>query len=953
MRRPDRLAMLWPRRAPARPATALTLAVLAALLSGCGALSRKSAPPEPPTLKSLAGRRVTVITDSVPAATTEQAQAAWRGVLELKPTEAQRAEALRRLGDLEMDRVDARVADGRAAGVVSDYAEAIQRYQAFLAAYPTDPGNDRVYYQMARAYEQGGDLKNALAWLDRVVKEFPQTGVRDEAEFRRGELLFSARNYPAAERAYADVLKAGDRGAFSERALYMLGWSQYKQEKLDAALGSFFGVLDLKIPGRQGEAGIDTLPGLSRADRELVEDTFRIIAISLAAQKGAETIPPYIQSDERRGYEVHVYQQLAELYLKQERVKDAADTYALFARLRPLHLQAPVMQARVIDIYQDTGFAALALQAKKDYVAQYGVASEFRRTHADAWQRAQPLVKTHLAELAQNAHAQAQRSKSVADADEAVRWYRELITGFPGDAATPRNHFLMAELLFESNRHADAAREYEKTAYTYPPHEKSAEAGYAALLAHTELGKRAAAGNDRAAAQRAGIDSSLRFADAFGQDARTPAVLTNAADQLFALGDGERAASVAERVLDLKPLVAPELRRVAWTVVAHQSFERADFARAERAYAEVLTLTPERDAGRAALSERLAAAVYKQGEKARQGGDLREAVGHFNRIAALAPTSGVRATAQYDAAAALLALKDWEGGAKLLEDFRQRFPTHTLAGDVGGKLATAYLELQRFGPAAGEFERLAAASTSPDVQRSAQWQAAELYEKASQRPAATRVYERYLKQFPQPLDTALEARFRLARLAKEDGNAARELALMKELLQAEQAAGSARNDRTRALGAKAALVAARPVVDEYRKIALVEPLARQLKAKKAKMEEALQAYNVAATYGVAEVVTASTFQIASLYQDFGKSLLGSQRPKKLSKLELEQYNVLLEEQAFPFEEKAIELHETNVKRSAQGVYDDWVRQSYQALAEMRPVRYGKVERSEGSIDAIR
>ena len=63
--------------------------------------------------------------------------------------------------------------------------------------------------------------------------------------------------------------------------------------------------------------------------------------------------------------------------------------------------------------------------------------------------------------------------------------------------------------------------------------------------------------------------------------------------------------------------------------------------------------------------------------------------------------------------------------------------------------------------------------------------------------------------------------------------------------------------------------------------------------------------------------------------------------------------MLLEEQAFPFEEKAIELHEVNARRAAEGIYDEWVKKSFAALAELRPVRYGKAERSEGVIDAIR
>ena len=66
-------------------------------------------------------------------------------------------------------------------------------------------------------------------------------------------------------------------------------------------------------------------------------------------------------------------------------------------------------------------------------------------------------------------------------------------------------------------------------------------------------------------------------------------------------------------------------------------------------------------------------------------------------------------------------------------------------------------------------------------------------------------------------------------------------------------------------------------------------------------------------------------------------------------MELEQYNVLLEEQAFPFEEKAIELHETNARRTAVGLYDTWVKSSLIELAKLKPVRYGKAERGDASL----
>jgi hypothetical protein len=131
--------------------------------------------------------------------------------------------------------------------------------------------------------------------------------------------------------------------------------------------------------------------------------------------------------------------------------------------------------------------------------------------------------------------------------------------------------------------------------------------------------------------------------------------------------------------------------------------------------------------------------------------------------------------------------------------------------------------------------------------------------------------------------------------------------------------------------------------DAFRDVHLVAPLKKSLVAKRKALETAVDAYKVALDYHVAEVTTAATFEMAELYRVLGKDVMASERPKKLSKDELEQYETLLEEQAFPFEEQAIALHEANAARARDGVYDEWVKKSYTMLAQLKPGRYGKTE----------
>jgi tetratricopeptide (TPR) repeat protein len=347
-------------------------------------------------------------------------------------------------------------------------------------------------------------------------------------------------------------------------------------------------------------------------------------------------------------------------------------------------------------------------------------------------------------------------------------------------------------------------------------------------------------------------------------------------------------------------------------VVANSNFEQGNFDKAEAAYAKAQALMAPNDPERPAIVERLAASIYKQGEQKNKSGDSGAAVADFLRVQQLAPTASVRANADFDAAALLITAKQWDRAIAVLEGFRRSFPQSPLQADVTRKLAVAYLESNQPAAAAVEFERIASApGESPDVRREATLQAADLYEKAGNSAKCKAMLEEFVKNFPQPLNPAMEARNKLSTIAEKAGDSAAHDHWLKEIIAADRAAGAARTDRSRALAARATLTLATPLRDEFLRIKLVAPLKKSLAEKRQAMEAVLKAYTQAADYQVAEVTTAATYESAELYRQLGKDLLTSQRPKNLSKDELEQYDVLLEEQAFPFEEQAIKLHEVS------------------------------------------
>lgn len=909
--------------------------------------------PAVPTLKDLRDRPVTLQQDSPVEVSAEDVIRQYESVLELGKSDPRlQAEALRRLGDLKLEVDEAvRGAEATAAPDPGRLREAIGIYESLLRSYPDSPRNDLVLYQLARAYEADSRVPEALATLDRLVRDYPSSKRLAEAQFRKGEIHFSNGRYVEAQKAYAALVALGPDTTFYEQGLYKQGWSLFKQSLSDDSSAAFLALLD-RVLTRAGT--LRNRDALTRPEKELTEDTFRALAVTFADLDGPATLDGVIRKRGMPVYGYLLYGALGDLYIEKGRYQDGALAYAAFVAQEPDDLNAPILQLRAIEAYQKGGFESLVLKGKEEFVERYALTSSYwaNRSPVDA-PEVVAILKSNLKDLAQYHHAKAQKSRQGEDFVAAARWYGAMLQSFPDDPEAPANRYLLAEVLFEGGRFAEAAHEYARTAYDYPINSRSAQAGYASLVAYQKRESQLE-GAEKASWHRQLIDNELMFANTFVDHAEAGAVLTKAAEDLFALNQFDRTIEVAQQVLQRQPAVDAKRQRTAATLLAHSLFDRERFAEAEQAYLKVQSLLPPGDPEQGATIERLAASIYKQAEAKQAAGTADSAVDDFLRVALLAPTSKVRANAEFDAASLLMQQKQWARASEVLVAFRRAHPGHEFEPEVTKSLAVAYLESGRGLEAAAEFEKVAARATeTQDVRRAALWQAAELYEKAKAFAPATVAFTAYVNQYPQPFDAAMDARQRIVDIAATTHDVATRNRLLQEIVRADQSAGAARNDRSRYLAARATLVLVEPEVASFNSIRLTVPLAKSLKAKRSAMERVLSAYGKALDYQVAEVTTAATFGMAEVYRQLGSDLLASERPRDLDADAKEQYDVLLEEQAFPFEEKAIELYQANAKRAGEGVYDAWVQRSFDMLAKLMPARYAKAERSEDYVPALR
>jgi len=824
--------------------------------------------------------------------------------------------------------------------------EALGLYKKLLNDYPLYERNDQVLYQMSRAYEELGQVEEAMEVMERLVGNYPGSSYIDEVQFRRAEYFFSHKHYLDAEDAYGSIVNSGVASSYYELALYKLGWTFYKQELYDEALDRFVALLDHKV-----SVGYDFAQTDDEQARKRTEDTFRVISLSFTNLGGPKSVVEYFSHQGKRTYEDSVYSNLGEFYFDKRRYADAAATYNAFVERNPFHEKAPIFHMRVIEIQAAGGFPSLVLESKKKFAETYGLKSEY-------WNYFEPkdrndvlgYLKTNLTDLANHYHAcyqdPKQAKKKTENFQEALKWYRGFLISFPMESESPDINYQLAGLLLENFSFGEAAMEFEKTAYDYPIHKSASQAGYLAVTAYREE-MNVVSPEELESVRRKVVGSSLKFADAFPEHDKASLVLGAAADDLFGMGEYEQALEAANKLINVFPSTENDLIRSAWLVIGHSSYELMRYSDAEKAYLNVLALVPEDDEKHSELVDNLAASIYKQGEEANASQDYQTAADHFLRVGRMAPTSKIRPTAEYDAAAALIQLKDWDTAASVLVGFRNNFPEHPLQPEVTKKIAYVYRENGKLSLAASEYERIERESEDENIRRDALLAAAELYEQDGVAAKALEVYRRYVTYFAKPVETNLESRNKIAGFLKDQNDEKSYLEELEKIVGIDASAGSDRTPRTRYLAAKAALVLAESEFDTFLSVKLENPIEVNLPKKRKLMKETTEKFSRLFDYEIGEITAASTFYLAEIYAHFSKALMASERPQGLSTEEREQYELALEEQAYPFEEKAIEVHESNLKLISLGVYNQWIDKSLQQLAETMPARYNKPEETSG------
>jgi len=871
----------------------------------------------------------------------------YRALLALPGNNSYRARALQRLGDLYLDSGEQHELTDVSYNAEVDYRQAVAYYEQLLRESPDYPDTAQVLYQLARGYDKLGEVDDSLAALDRVVAYELAPQQLAEVQFRRGEICFVQGDFVAALPAYRAVVEMGEASGLYEQALLKYAWTLFKTDQFDAALEAFYQLLALKYE-EVAFSEVDFQPvNQSKADRELLRDALRGMTLIYALKNDYRALHLLGDRFGDTRFNHLVYEAVAGFYRDEGQPFDQARVLQAFIEAYPDTAKAALYQQQLVQIYTNAGDVQHLLAAKRELVTLYYLNERRWRLLSDGLsQRLTPVVMDYIRELAEYHHAQFQKQRQLVDFEAARDWYQLYLERFAQQADVPQQRFLLAELLAQLGEDEAAASHYRAVAYDYPPQLQAAEAGYALVLAYDRLQKRF----PDQQWWMAKYEAALLFADYFSDDLRSSTLLLSVANEAYGREADGQARHAAELLLAAE-LAPAETRYEAQMLSGHISYRQHDYSAAAQAFALAARGTGDPQLQRDAERWQ-AGALYKVAEAMLAIGQADGAIDQLLVISKVVPGSEVGIQACFDAATELLKQERWSQSITVLRDFQRAYPNHALQADVPAKLALAYMELGESAAAAGQFDLIAQRSGDAEEQREAALQAATLWEQAGEDARAGAGYKHYIYAYPTPVAAAFQAKLALAGVYQRTDQLDKRDYWYRNII--ESARGDElRNDKQVQFGAaKAAFQLAESSYRTYSEVQLVAPIEQNLTEKRRRMKAALSAYKQAADYGYVEYVTAATYRIGAIYADLAKALMASQRPAGLTDLELEQYELLLEEQAYPFEEQAIKVLEGNVGRIDDGVFDRWVDESIQALAALVPAQYDKPEQSAEVIYAL-
>ncbi|UCF30627.1 MAG: tetratricopeptide repeat protein [bacterium] len=844
------------------------------------------------------------------------------------------AESSFRLAELlfeaERERIRRAVEEkGEGADLIPDFSRAIEAYRAVVDRFADHPLVEDALYGLAYCFTEQGDPDRAAAEYVNLIDLYPGTRYALEIHMRLGEYYFEMEDLDRAIEHYKVAAESGD-DIFSDKALYKLGWCYYNQERYDEAIDTFFTLIDLTA---SRQASTDSL----------ADESIEIIARSYAEKGGTPSLIRRLSGREKDRRSSAILLRLAELFKDRSLYPEAIGTFRTYIRLFPQGRDLPSALAQLAETYHIRGDDQAALDLTESFPDIIGPSSPWYSAAPEAERRkAVEWTLGNLESASERRRAMFQAGGTKSELERALKdvdtYYRISTT------ATPcRIRQLKGHILVDLDVYPDAALNLNQLAAS--PECSDWKVNAAIKSINYQIGV-----YDRQ--QAIDLDllaSSVRLLEEADPDNPiTPKTLLAMGEILANSGKRSESRNAFARVLKNHPRT--EEAGTARLNIARTFFQEGDFQQSAAWFKEAWrNARGDVEAGEARRLHIYS--LFKYAEELGQQGQTLASAERFDRIFRMYPDADVAQISLYNAGKLYRQMGLEMRATDLFEELAATYQESDLASEA---LQMSILILEALGdPNRAALDALALADISAgEDRRNTLVKSADLFRSGGSYDRAAEARRRVIEEYRAPAERLSEQLLFLGQDLESAGRweEAREAYLEAIGVHREHADVKA----TAHHAANAQLRISQESFSRYQSVKIGPPVEETVAAKRELLQEVIRNFVAAGAFRVAEVSTAANYYIGRALEHFKDEILSSPRPEELTGDLLEEYDLLLQEMAYPFEEKALEAYRVNIERAVEfEILDPWIEKSYHRMAELAPWAYLREEKLHYPITAVR
>ncbi|MBN2030134.1 tetratricopeptide repeat protein [bacterium] len=651
----------------------------------------------------------------------------------------------------------------------------LEIYQRIIDEFPQSDLTDDAFYNKAFLLEELGRFKEANQVYVHLIDAYPGSQYVPEAYMRLGEYYFNPpmNDLTNAIYFYNQVLNFRDSPRYDE-ALYKLGWSYYRLSQYPEAI-SYFTTL---VENQQMVQRIDPMSMELRAD--LIDEAIEYVSISFIDFGGVPKMMEYLNKINRPEWGAEALRKLGDIYMvEQEEYMHAVAAYEALLNYAPYSSEAPTIQKKIIDCYEMTNNQQDAILSRQQLFSKYRAEGEWWNQIEDeeAKLQAYGLAEQALRENINSLISMANEESSQSLYEEIVELGESYLESFPEDLHAYMIRWNNA-LILDTKLHAykKALQEYLTISLVYNHVRYETFARERGLATIKDAAENAVVVADSLVRQEKRQNPELyqisdetdakeprplttaeswlamaydNYIKLFPFDKETPTVLANAGALYYTHNQFNEALKYFKTLVEYFPR-SEQVHNVQFSIL-DSYFGKKDYISVEN-LAKRLLSDPAENQIKPNVERRLGEAIFLGAQELAEEGKGSLAADEYYRMALEVPSLDFADRSLFNAAREYERIGNYNAAIRAYELLRASYSGSSLLADAFNNVAFNYGEIGEYKIGAERYEMLYQLLKDGDRAKDALFNACIFYEKAQEREKLIEVSQMYATRYPDAED---------------------------------------------------------------------------------------------------------------------------------------------------------------------------------------------------------